>query len=266
MIVTIKKIARGMNWGLKEDGKFVPKFSGCFDKWVPGLDKITGALKTGLTKTEETEFEDKLGLPTGTLGKNSKYWESFVVIIPDKGLTLNTENPMDELIYKTLKADSFIAGSAELAKQMADVDYVMTSEVDEAKVKNTRRKRLADAYSVYKDLSSAEIIDALFLFGKNPATTSLEICEGLLGEILEKNPDTFLEKLGDPDKTEKIFIMKLAQKGIIRKIGSSPGYDIPLYFEDTMLGGNMEEAVKFLKNKENSNIYILLKQEYDKIR
>ena len=266
MIVTIKKIARGTNWGLKENGQYVPKFTGCFDRWVPGLDKVTGVLKTGLTKSEETEFEDKLGLPTGSLAKNSKYWESFAVLIPEKGLTLDTSSPMDELIYKTLQADSFIARSLEDARVRADVDYVITSETAEAKVKNTRRKRLAEAYTLFKDMSSAEIIDALFLFGKDSTTTNLEVCEGLLGEILEKDPDKFLRILSDPDKKEKVFIMKLARKGIIKKIGNGNGYDLPLYYDDVMLGANIEEAVKFIKNKENSNIYVLLKQEYDAIQ
>jgi len=259
----IKKLEKTINWGAKNrEGKLMTFYDNCEDKIVPGLDKKTGILKTGLTQKEETALETKLGMEKGTLSKSSEYWNRFYISIPQDGRTFNTENPNDELMIAVLNADPTVAKSLEEVRTNPIAEYVMTSDSAEAKAKNNKRNTIAKAYATFAKLSQADTVDALFILGKDPSDLDFEVAQDRLGEFVESKPAKFLEVVGDKLFKDKVFFIKLIKAGIVKKHGTGTGTNMPLYYEDIMLGSNLEEAIAFIKAKENQQIALAIKGAY----
>jgi hypothetical protein len=262
MIVRIKKADKDVNWGAKDQktGKLMSMFENCKDKLVPGLDKDTGILKTGLDEKTERRLEKAMGLEKEALSKAGHYWSNFSIVIPEDGLTLNTEGPLHELQYLVLKADPEVAMSYTELRTSSRAKYVLTSDEAEASVSNTRRSVKTKAYSIFGQLSPLDVKNALFTYGLNPQDMSNEVAEDRLGEKLESDPAKFLKLVGDTNFKEKAWFMKLIKEGIVTKHGKGVGTDQPLYFDDIALGKGLDEAIAFVKNKENSKIALGLKK------
>lgn len=265
MLVKVEHVDRSVNWGAKDSktGKPKPKYDGAFDKLVPGLSSKTGRLMTGLTSKDEKDLEKDLRLEPGELSPSSSYWDLFYIIIPNEGLTLNTDVPDEKLKYLVLKSDPEVATSMETFKTKMGCRYLMTSEEAVSKEKNTKRDIIAKAFARYASLTSSEIADALYMFGKNTVDTDPEVCKNRLGEIVEETPDKFLTVIEDTNFKDKVWLLKLVRLGIVRKQGSGTGLKQPLLYEDTLLGNSLDEAITFLKDKENSNVYIGLQKVYE---
>lgn len=266
-IVKIKKVDRSINWGAKDPntGKIKAFYDNCKDKLVPGLDRISGVIKTGLTEKQERQFEIDLGLEVGDLKKSSNFWSSFFISIPEDGLTLNTENPKEALDHAVLLVDPTVSKSLTDMRTNAKAEYVMTSDSAEAKVSNTVRNSKAKAYAAFAKLTQAETLDALFMLGKDPSAMDFEIAQDRLGDVLDKNPTKFLEVVGDKLFKEKVYFMKLIKAGVVTKHGTGTGTNMPLYFEDILLGNGLEEAIDFIKSKENQQIALGIKKSYESI-
>lgn len=265
MLVKIQQINRTTSFGVKDTktNKIKAKYDSCHDKWVPGLNKSTGALNTGLTPQEEREFEKKLGLSEGELSKTSKYWDNFMIIIPGEGLVLDTTIPDHALKYKLLVADPFVVVGEDGYKKKANAEYVITSEEDKAKTENTKRNVIAQAYAAFAKMTKVEITDALYMFGKDSENLDPEIAQNRLGEIVDEDPAKFLSIVGDKQFKEKVWFMKLIRAGIVKKHGTGKGTDMPLYFEDIMLGNGLEESIAFIYDKENQAILMGLKKSLE---
>lgn len=263
MIVKVKQVDKSVNFGAKDSrtNRTKVKYDNCHDNWVPGLSKSTGMLNTGLTKEEEVKFEKALSLPSGSLAKGSDYWNSFSIIIPEEGLILNTENPDHELKYKLLLADPYIVEGEEQLKFTASAEYIISTDEGRAKTKNTKRDVIAQAYSLYTKMSQSEIIDALYMFGKDGSELDPEVAKERLGDIVEETPARFLQVIGDDQFKDKVWMMKLVKEGVIKKHGTGKGTNMPLYFHDIMLGNGLEEAIAFVKDAGNQEIYLGLKKE-----
>jgi hypothetical protein len=266
-IIRIVKVERSINWGAKDPktGKIKSLYDNCKDVIIPGLDKRTGVLRTGLDREAETQFEKDLGLEEGELSKSSPYWLTYKIEIPEDGLTLDTQNVRENLDYHVLKADPTVAKSFAEMKTSAVAQYVMTTENAEAQVKNNKRNEIAKAYAAFAKLSQAGTIDALYMFGKDPSTLDFEVAQNRLGELLDENPRKFLAIVGDKQFKDKVFLMKLISAGVVKKHGTGTGTNMPLYFEDIMLGTGLEEAIAFIKDKANQQILIGIKKTYESI-
>ncbi len=202
----------------------------------------------------------------GSLAPTESFWDTYKVIIPEDGLTLNTENPRDKLAHKVMLADPTVAGSLTEARTSAIAEYVMTTESAEAKVQNNKRNEKALAYAKFASFSQAETLDALYMFGKDPSSIDFEVAQNRLGEILEENPGKFLGVVGDKQFKDKVFFMKLIRAGIVKKHGTGTGTNMPLYFEDIMLGTGLEEAIAYYKDKENQSIALGIQKAYEKYK
>ena len=264
MIVKVKRLERHVSWGVKNKSGngYKEKYDNCFDKLVPALDRVTGTLKTGLSKKQEAKFETELGLEKGALAKSGDFWKTYVIIIPEEGLTINTDDPSGELKYIVLQNDAEVANNLEEARIKAKARYVMTTDAAEAVVKNTKRDVIANAYAKFATMTAVETQEALFMFGKNPESTTPEVCRNILGEVLENNPTKFLSIVGDELFKEKVALIKIIKSGIVRKGLPSAGYQVPLYFGEIALGTGLDEALQFLNDTENNSIYVGLKKAY----
>jgi len=265
MLVKIEHADRSVNWGSKDPktGKNKPKYDGSFDKLVPGLSMKTGRLVTGLSAKDEKELEKDLRLDSGELSPSSSYWNLFFIIIPNEGLSLDTDIAEEKLKYLVLKSDPDVAISLDEFKKRPGCRYLMTSEEAVAIEKNSKRDIIAKAYSKYASLSSTEISDTLYMFGKIVSDVDPGVCKNRLGEIVEETPEKFLSVIEDKNFTEKVWLFKLIRLGIVTKQGHGTGLKQPLLFDDMLLGNNIDEAVMFITSKENTNVYIALKKQYE---
>tara|TARA_R110000765_G_scaffold289904_2_gene385916 strand:- start:50 stop:853 length:804 start_codon:yes stop_codon:yes gene_type:complete len=267
MIVTIKNVVNDkQQFGLVDTktGKMRPKYDNCKDVWIPGMSSTNGSLNTGLDAKSEKEWEKKLFLSEGSLQKNSPYWNDFKILIPEKGLVLNTEEASDLFKLELMKADPFVA--AGLGVITVKSEYVITSEEGVAKTGNSKRDILAKAYKAYATMSAAEINDALFMFGKDGNHLTPEVAKNRLGDVLEENPAKFSIVLDDIYYKDKVWFMKLIKAGIVKKHGVGKGTEMPLYYEDIMLGNGLVEAIAYVKADDNQKIYTGLKLKFKDIK
>jgi hypothetical protein len=262
-IVKLKRVTRGVNWGLKENGQYLPKYSICTDRWVPGLNAKTGVLNTGLSKEDEKYFEKELGLDEGKLSKSSKFWDDFDIIIPSEGLVLDTDSPSEDLKYRLLCADKFVAKNTSEAAITANIEYILTSDEDEAKSKNKVHRTKQDAWVTFAKLSDKEISDTLSIMGQFVSEhSSSEINRDRLSEIVDKNPSKFLSVCGDALFKDKVLFMEMIRKGVIVRKVPTLGYDnVPLYYGEIHLGNGLTEAITFCKQKENQQVIIGMKKD-----
>jgi hypothetical protein len=265
--IKIKRVERKISWGARDPqtGDIIQKYDACNDKWCPGLDIHTGLLRTGLIFKEEKDLEKEVGLEEGALSKNGSYWNNFSIIIPSDGVVIDTSDPLGKIKEKALLADPTVANSLEESRTNARAEYVITSEGQEAKSKNTKRDIIAGAYATFAKMSNTEITDSLYMFGKDPDVTDAEVSKNILGEILEKDPKGFLDVVGDKLFKDKVWLIRMIRSGVIRKNGVGSGFEMPLYFGDVVLGNGLEDAISYIKDKENQNIYVGLKKAHEQV-
>lgn len=257
MIYNVLHNKIGVTFGQSDSkGGIKPKFANCSDKWVVGMSRTTGSIMTGLTKEQERSFEEKFSMNEGELSRNSDYWSNYFIIIPEDGLRLNTEVDEDLFKYILLKNDPRIVEGEEELLKSPRAEYYIVSEENTAKTHNLKRNVVAKAYAKFAKMSQAEIVDALFMYGKGAVNLDPEVAQNRLGELLDEDPSKFNDIVGDPLFKDKVFIHKLIRSGIVKKHGTGKGNNMPLYFQDIMLGSNVDEAVAFVKAKENSAILI----------
>ena len=265
MIVKVDKVNRNQSWGATDTktGKTKEFYDNCVDKFVPALDAKTGKLRTGLTDKDREYFEKELELDKDELLSKSPFWSRFFITIPEHGLTLDTDKISDELAYKVLSSDPEVANGKAQLKTHATAKYVITSQSEESKVSNTSRNIKTKAYVTFSKLSAVEISNALLMIGRDASNMDPEIAMDRLGEIVESNPAKFLSIVGDPLFKDKVWFMQLLKANIVKKHGVGTGTEMPLYYQDIMLGTGLEQAIAFIKDKENQNIFLGIKKEFD---
>lgn len=222
----------------------------------PKLNKI-GRIETGLTPDDEERLEKALNLPKGTLAFNSPYWETFTIRIRQGELELDTAIPEHEIQYKVLLTmDKF---AKNLSEKSSKADFVIYNEEQEAEVNNVARNSKKKAYTVLNAMSETEIKEALIAMGKKPQSTSPQVLEDMLGSIVDSKPDYFLSIVEDKFFKQKVFLNKLLQNGILKKVGSQVVYD------KEVLGYDVESTIVFLIDPKNDTIVEALKKQLKEI-
>jgi len=147
-----------------------------------------------------------------------------------------------------------------LSEKSAKAEFVIFNEEQEAVVNITARKVKREAFSVFNAMSPTEMRDALTAMGKKADSVSNEIAEDMLGTIVETRPEYFLTIAKDKFFKEKVFLNKLIQQGIIKKGGSK------VYYDQEMLGHDVESAIEYLTNPKNDNVVEALKKQLKEIK
>ena len=210
---------------------------------------------TGLSAEDETRLEKILGYDTGTLIRTSKFWKQYSVTIPEDGLELDTDLPVDELSWKILGQSKLVAKSLQELSLNPDADFVMTNEDQEADVKNKKRESKKKAFALLEDMSSDEYREYLIAKGTPGVNTlSAKRIQDMVETDAEENPKKFLEFLKDPHYKMKLFIAQLVSAGILKIQGTR-------YFEASSgltLGGNQMQVIEYLQAPKNQTVLINL--------
>ena len=264
----LKIIDKALSWGAKDPrnpGKIMPKFQQCSDTYTVGLDKNTGAVRTGFSDNDEDKsdklaakrrtLEKKLSLKDGDLYASSSYWTNFSIKIPARGIEIDTSNALGQLYEHLLTTDPQVITDVDELKTNGLAVYSLLSDASISKKKNSNRKIKTEAFSKFGKLTNTQVADVLYMYGQSGCEDrDPEVNREELGELMETNPQRFLDKSNDVDLTLKVELLKAIRKGVVTKSGLN-AEDSYLKYGTTELGMGLDVACSFLKDKENQTIY-----------
>jgi hypothetical protein len=236
------------------------RYTGCAEHLCVPFDTQTRKLMTGLEKEDEVRLEKVLKLPEGTLSPyNNDYWGDYkrTIRIDKNGIVLDIDNPKDEIIYKNLLVHPEVANSEEeLDSEMRPYyKYVITSEEGSAKVKNERFKIKRDAYKLFAKTSIENMKNFLKIYGKRvDDSATLDFIESEISEIIEKDPQAFIDVMSDKDFDMKTFVLDCIYIRSITKKG--PKY---MLTGGDQIGMSIEETINYLNDPMNQDVYLSLK-------
>jgi len=229
------------------------KWSNCFD-YLSSYWTRSGSRYTGLTKEDQKELEESLGMQEGVLNPDSTYWDTFAIKIGKKDLIINTDTPTGKLQYLFLKKHKRVADGFN--KVTPSTDYVMINKEAEAEVTNKANKIKRDAYRAMDKMTLEEMRKCLRLFGIKSDTLSNEMVEAKLSENIEKDPSKFIRTwVENPNKEITFIIEEALSKNILRKNRAA------YYFGTDLIGNGIEDVIAYLKDKKNQDIYLSIKSE-----
>lgn len=226
-----------------------------------GFSASKRQLNTGLTPERQKYFEEKLKLEDNALSPYikpdgefiSQFWKDFNILVTEKGITLNTSNPMDELCIEVLQASKLVT---KRGQPSSSAIYELHNMEDSAKFSNITRQEKTKAFKYYGEMSISEKIDYCISKGKNVETAGNETIDNLVGIDVESNPLAFNLWVNNDSYKRRVELYRFVHLGIIRKAGSS------FYYEDVKLGFNEDTAISFLGNITNQKIKEGILQQY----
>jgi hypothetical protein len=229
------------------------KYKNCYEDIGPYLTR-SGNIYTGLSDEDRARLEKVTGL---NLMTNSDYWITFRIRTTGKDLYLDTSDPLDEIKYLFLKnGHKRVMGS--ILDRKATANFVLINHEDEAKDVNAFNRIKRRAVKEFDKLTATDITQALRIFGHSADSITAEIAEQKLFEIVEGNPEKFLEKWVDNQTKDTEYIIKTAiAKNILRK-----NKNIYKYGTD-IIGHNLEDAIDYLDDATNQDLRITIMKELD---
>lgn len=214
----------------------------------------SGSVYTGLDEETRIRLEKELGYGEGTLLNTSPFWEMFYVKIPRDGIVLDTKRPEDELKYLFLKNHKQVANG--LNKITASTDYVLINKDSEAEESNKRNKVKREAYKAMDKMSLEDMRKCLRVFGIKSDTISNELVENKVSDIIENQPQDFINRwVKNPDKELNFIVEAAIAKNVIRKNRTQ------YFFGTDMIGNGIDDCIAYLKDKKNADILTVILNE-----
>lgn len=221
------------------------KYRNCFTDIGPYLTR-SGMQYTGLTKQDEERLTKELGLD---LSRNSSFWPNFYIRTFSGDIILDLEDPMDELKYLYLKNHKRVKTSE--FEHKASADFLLINKEEEARRSNIINKQRRKAIKEFDSLTAEDIRKVLRLFGFNGDNMEPEVAENKLFEIVENNPDAFLNKwVNNTHRDVEVTIERAVSMNIIRRSKNVYRYG------SEVIGRSMIEAIDFMENPRNQDILL----------
>lgn len=257
--VTLKPTKKHSWLPENHDGSF--RFSKTTETLTLQQDRHTKLLNTGLTEEDEKRLEKALKLEAGTLSRyNKEYWSGFKVEIPKDGVILAPfSSPTDEIIWRVMLVHQEVANSLEEKNKTGFERYVMHSEEEEVENLNKEINKKTEAFKKLGEMSESQMVDFLKVYGKNPGKgASLDFIKAQVGRVADSEPQYFLDTVNNPSYKMIVFIKSCIEKGIIKESGGK-------YFRlgGEVLGYSMEQSIDYLSNRDNNEVYTLLKGQLE---
>ena len=204
----------------------------------------TGRVYTGLTDADAERLGKILKVD---LNPYSEFWHTYKVRVSDEDMLLDTQDPMDELKYLFLKNHKRVASS--LTDRKPTANYVLINKEEEANEANSYNRTKRKALAYFDKMKPEEIKKALRIYGYGAEDTTDDVAEARLNDLIEDNPQKFIERWIDNAHRQTEWLLKEAiSKNVIRK-----NKNIHKYGSD-VIGASTDETVYFLDNPENQDI------------
>jgi hypothetical protein len=236
----------------------------------------SGGLVNVLEPADESKIDwliSELGVEKNALSPNRKeknFWKTEKITrvkITKDGMTLDLNNPYDYIKFLVLKSNKdLIAPSWDARFDKGTYKFAIVDESYEINQGSKKADVLKDCYIQFGKIDDKESkmkgVIKIYLaetksLVKLPAKTTKEFLKSEINKIIETNPAKFLSIVTDKDFDYKADITEAIDKGYITKIGKAKYQFIDLIDESF----TYDELVAYLKNKENSERYIMLKEK-----
>lgn len=249
-IVVIKPLKKGRWSG------FV-RYKRCKDTIAPYLSP-KGGVETGLDKETQTRLESEMGLPPGTLGRTSKFWQDYKIDMDDKAKFIYVDTPEGELAYNFILGHKRVANSLSTRTEWPYAEYVIEDVEEEAKQENIKSRRKIEALTRFNKMSNEDMRNLLKVVGKfHGEKTSNELIEKQVREMAENDHNRFLDILDDKRLEMRVFIEDLIRIKALRKNGTN------IFYGDVPIGHDMETAIAYLNDPMNQPIKLQLKRQLE---
>jgi len=236
---------RKSNW----TGGNIVKYRNCYEDIAPYWTR-SGRIYTGLEKDDEKRLGEELGEDLSP-NSNSEYWKNFFIRTSGKDLYLDTEDPSDELKWLFLKNHKRVKSS--FAEQKATANFVLVNKDEEARKSNVYNKVRRDAIKAFDNLSPDEMRKCLRLYGHNGDTLSNEVAENRLFEIVEGNPQAFLDRwVNNTQREAEVLVEQAISRNIIRRNKNIYKYGTEV------IGHALRDTAEFLDNPKNQDVKIAI--------
>lgn len=226
------------------------RFKNTKDSLAPMHDS-TGTIRTGLTKDDAIRLGAIL---QKDLNPASTFWHEYRVIMTDKEREFNLDNPEHELAVMFLRGDKRVANSQEEYDkgEFPYAQYVIYDEEKAAKDKNKEFTVKRKAIIEFNKLSTDQMADILKLYPGfiNLTSTKSDVIEASLFELLEKDPDKFINFAGDKRLDMKVFLKDLVSAKILRKNRTA------FYYGEDSLGHDEESTITYLEDPKHQSLKI----------
>lgn len=225
------------------------KFKNCAD-YLGTYFTRSGQIYTGLREEDGVSKETVERLSHDldkALNPSSEFWNTFFIKVGNKDIYLDTSNAMDELKYLFLTNHKRVANGYGDNKPTAN--YVLINKESDAKEANKYNQIKRKAIKEFDKLSANDQRKALRLYGHRSDALSSELVENKLFELIEKDPQKFLDKWVDNKRRETEFLIQEAvSKNVIKRNKSEYKYG-----QDT-IGISVDDAINYLDSPEHRDL------------
>lgn len=245
MIVILRPIGRKTWSGLI-------KYRNCYEDIGPYFTR-SGRIYTGLTPEDEVRIGTAVG---ADLRSASDFWKEYFIRTAGKDLYLDTNDVHDELKYLFLKSHKRVKNS--ILENKASANFVLINKDEEAKRSNIYSKIKREAIKAFDTLTPEDMRKCLRIYGHNGDSMSNELVEKTLFDIVEGNPQGFVDKwVNNPYKETEALIERSIAKNIIRRNKNIYKYGTEI------IGHNVGEVIGFLENIKNQDIKITIMKQLE---
>lgn len=228
------------------------------------IQKYMESYPNGMTQKEF--FETELGVDLNpTLPTDKNFWRSDRrgrVILTKEGTTLNLNRPLDMLKYLILLSNKMLISpsyderilKATYEFMIVDEDKVTVQKLAEANVK-------ADAYVKFAEITNSKqaIVGFIKSLGRTiPATATTDWLKNEVLNVLEKDPNYFLEIVTHPQYNDRIFVQEATEAGAIIRKGNKR-YTL----DNGSELGDLTDTIMYLNNPDNQEVKMRIKAKID---
>lgn len=225
------------------------KFKNCAD-YLGTYFTRSGQIYTGLRQEDGVSEETVERLSKAldkALNPSSEFWNTFFIKVGNKDIYLDTSSPMDELKYLFLTNHKRVANGYGDNKPTAN--YVLINKESDAKEANKYNQIKRKAIIEFGKLSADDQRKALRLYGHRSDSISGELVENKLFELVEKDPQKFLDKWVNNKRRETEFLIQDAvSKNVIKRNRSEYKYGVD------PIGISIEDAINYLDSPEHRDL------------
>jgi hypothetical protein len=237
---------------VKDAWSGIIKYRNCHED-ISSYFTRSGRLYTGLTDSDAKRLGDKLGY---NLAPGSEFWKSFFIRTSGKDMILETEEAMDELRYLFLKSHKRVKNS--VFEHKATANFVLINEQEEARKSNVYNKAKRQAMREMDRMSTDDIKKALRLYGKRSENMTAEVAENRLFEIIDGDPQGFVDKwVNNQGRETQYLIERAVSENIIRRNKRQYSYGTEV------IGYGIEDAIAYLEDPKNQELKITIKAEIE---
>jgi len=228
------------------------RYRNCYDTLGPYFTR-SGRIYTGLIADDAKRLGETLG---HDLTPASEYWHSFGIRVGSKDMYFNTEDPMDELRYLFLKNHKRVASS--IFERKSTANYVLVNKEEEAKKANVYNKAKRRSAREFDKLSAEDVRRCLRLYGQNASTMGNEQAENVLYDLVDGNPQKFLDLWVDNKNRDiEVLIETAVSKNVLRKTKNVYKYG------SDIIGYSLDDTVHYLLDPKNQDLKMAIMSEID---